>query len=154
MATIKRSPNYPDVYPKTRSAWRRWLIRNHATAPGIWLVLDKKKPRSRALSTDEAIEEALCFGWIDSRPNKLDEHRFLLLLTPRKPRSAWSKTNRDRVNKLIDVGLMTPAGQEKIDHAKATGQWLKLVPFESLDTPKDFADALGEKPNQYGPKGK
>jgi uncharacterized protein YdeI (YjbR/CyaY-like superfamily) len=142
MATTKRSPNYPEVYPKTRATWRRWLASNHTTSPGIWLVLDKKKLGSQALTTSEAIEEALCFGWIDSRPNKLDEHRYLLLLTPRKPKSAWSKINRDRVSKLIAAGRMTPAGQAKVDDAKLTGQWLQLLPFESLETPKDLVRAL------------
>jgi uncharacterized protein YdeI (YjbR/CyaY-like superfamily) len=145
MAT--RKPDLPEVYPRSRAQWRRWLSQHHATSKGIWLVLDKKKSGRVSLTTEEAIEEALCFGWIDSRPNKLDDDRFLLLLTPRQPRSAWSKINRDRADRLIKNGLMTPAGQQKIDLAKKKGTWLKLLPFESRTLPADLAQALAASPS-------
>jgi len=114
-------------YPKDRKAWRNWLQKNHDKSPGIWLIyykVGKSKPR---LPYDEIVEEALCFGWIDSLPRKLDDERSMLLITPRKPKSVWSDLNKERVERLIENGLMTDAGLVKIKTAKLNGSWDTLT---------------------------
>ena len=135
---------YPRYYPKTRKEWRRWLTRNHDTATGIWLINYKKESGRPRVPYAEAVEEALCFGWIDSVMNPLDEYSFMQLFTPRKPKSNWSKLNKQRVETLIDQGLMTPAGLAKIEAAKADGSWTSLDKVEALDVPPDLAKALSK----------
>lgn len=88
-------------YAPDRQTWRAWLEANHASSPGVWLIYYKKGSGQPRVSYDEAVEEALCFGWIDSLPNKLDEQRCMQLFSPRKPGSTWSKLNKDRVERLI-----------------------------------------------------
>ena len=133
---------YPRYYPKTRKEWRRWLTRNHETSSGVWLINYKKESgRPRVLYAD-AVEEALCFGWIDSVMNPLDDHSFMQLFTPRKPKSNWSKLNKQRIESLIEQGLMTPAGMAKIEAAQKDGSWTSLDKVEALDVPPDLAKAL------------
>jgi uncharacterized protein YdeI (YjbR/CyaY-like superfamily) len=130
---------YKSIHPKNRKAWRKWLEKEHQASPGIWLVYYKKHTGLRGLSYDEAVEEALCFGWIDSLPGKLDEVRSSLKFTPRKPKSVWSALNKKRVEQLISQGLMTPSGLASIKLAKKNGSW------ESL-TASDEAAALNKVP--------
>jgi len=120
-------PDYNQFHPKTRHAWRKWLEKNHAVAPGIWLIYYKKDTGKRRLSYAEAVEEALCFGWIDSLPRKLDEERTMLKFTPRKPKSVWSELNKKRIEQLIYAGLMTKAGLLRIELAKKNGSWDTLT---------------------------
>ena len=127
---------------KSRKEWRAWLKKNHANVPGVWLVLYKKNSGEKRISYSEAVEEALCFGWIDSKPNTLDETRFKLKFTPRKPKSVWAKTNKERVKRLIEVGLMTDAGMKKIEAAKLDGSWDSLNGIDSMQIPADFKKAL------------
>lgn len=129
------------VEVRSRAEWRAWLAAHHATSDAIWLVTFKKG-RGPYLSNDDIVEEALCFGWIDSLPRKLDDDRTMLLLAPRKPGSAWSNINKDRAKRMIAAGAMTPAGQAKIDAAKAGGAWAKLDTVERLEIPADLAQAL------------
>jgi len=136
--------NYERVQPKSRAGWRRWLEKNHDKSPGIWLVLVKKNSAQPRMEVAAAVEEALCFGWIDSLPNKLDDERYLLLLTPRKPGSAWSRVNKGRVKKLIQAGLMAPPGLAKIEAAKRDGSWTKLDKIEALEVPEDLKNALAK----------
>src|SRR5688572_39384 len=96
-----------DVYVPTRRAWRRWLTRNHDRSPGVWLVFDRKSSRPDRLAYGDSVEEALCFGWIDSTVRQVDAARYKQLFTPRKPKSTWSRTNKERVERLIAGGLMT-----------------------------------------------
>ncbi|MEN0003556.1 MAG: YdeI/OmpD-associated family protein [Bacteroidota bacterium] len=133
-------------YPPTRQAWRDWLAQHHASSPGIWLIYYKKHTGAPTVSYDEAVEEALCFGWIDSKPNKLDEDRYMQLFTPRKPKSPWSRLNKTRIEKLAAAGLIAPAGQAKIDAAKENGFWTILDPIENLEVPDDLAEALNAHP--------
>jgi uncharacterized protein YdeI (YjbR/CyaY-like superfamily) len=121
------SPDYKTTHPKTRQAWREWLEKNHATAPGIWLIYYKKETGKRQFGYDETVEEALCFGWIDSHPRKLDDERAMLKFTPRKPKSIWSKLNKTRVEQLIKSGLMKPPGLARIKEAKECGSWDALT---------------------------
>lgn len=133
-------------HAKARPEWRRWLARHHGTSPGVWLISYKKGSGKPRVPYDEAVEEALCFGWIDSRPNKLDDERFMQLFSPRKPKSAWSRLNKSRAEKLIAAGLMTAAGLDKIEAAKADGSWSKLDGVEELQTPADLKKALSANP--------
>jgi uncharacterized protein YdeI (YjbR/CyaY-like superfamily) len=134
------------VYVRSRAAWRRWLSANHARSPGIWLVYDRKSSRPGRLAYVDAVEEALCFGWIDSTLRSLDDARYEQLFTPRKPKSTWARTNKARVTRLIDEGLMTPAGLAVIEIAKANGAWTSLDAVESLEVPDDLAAALARDP--------
>ena len=113
--------DYPSVHPRSRKEWRKWLEKEHLVSSGVWLVYYKKVTGLRVLSYDEAVEEALCFGWIDSLPGKVDEQRSKLKFTPRKPKSVWSALNKKRVNELIRSDLMKPAGLKAIELAKANG---------------------------------
>ncbi|MBI3135051.1 MAG: hypothetical protein HYZ14_10305 [Bacteroidetes bacterium] len=113
----------PAVYAKNRQAWRKWLQKNCQSVTSIWLILYHKKSTVSSVSMSEAMEEALCFGWIDSKAKKRDAESFYLTFTPRNPKSNWSKINRERVEKLVKEGLMTEHGQKLIDIAKQTGKW-------------------------------
>jgi len=115
--------DYKTTHPKTRSDWRKWLEKNHATSPGIWMIYYKKETGKRKFDMAEAVEEALCFGWIDSVAQKLDNERTMQKFTPRKLKSVWSKINKQRIEKLIEQKLMTPAGLSKIEEAKENGSW-------------------------------
>ena len=115
--------DYKTTHPKTRSQWRKWLEKNHSTSPGIWLIYYKKGTGKRKFDYADAVEEALCFGWIDSQPRKIDDERSALKFTPRKPKSVWSKLNKQRIEKLIEQKLMTFAGLDKIELAKRNGSW-------------------------------
>jgi uncharacterized protein YdeI (YjbR/CyaY-like superfamily) len=129
-----------------RAAWRSWLAANHARSPGIWLVLRKKAAGASDLDYPAVVEEALCFGWVDSRPNKLDAARYKLMVTPRKPGSGWSKLNKTRVAKLTAAGRMATAGLAAVAAAKRDKSWNALDQAESLTVPPDFARALAAKP--------
>ena len=115
--------SYRTTHPKTRFAWRQWLKKNHSTSPGVWMIYYKKETGKREFDMADAVEEALCFGWIDSIAQKLDDERTMQKFTPRKPKSVWSKINKQRIEKLIEQKLMTPAGMSKIEEAKKNGTW-------------------------------
>lgn len=130
----------------TSENWRQWLIENHQTAENVWLITYKTGTGRPTFSYDAAVEEALCFGWIDSLPRKLDEARKMLYFAPRKPGSGWSRPNKERVERMIAAGKMTPAGLVKIEAAKADGSWTALDDIENLVVPGDLAAALRELP--------
>lgn len=138
----RKDPPANSVHPETRRAWRQWLQKNHARAEGVWLISFKKETGRPRVEYDEAVEEALCFGWIDSKPNKLDEERSLLWFAPRKPGTGWSRLNKERVERLIASGRMTPAGLARVDAAKADGSWSALDAVEALTIPADLRAAL------------
>ncbi|MCW3117890.1 MAG: hypothetical protein JWM28_1972 [Chitinophagaceae bacterium] len=119
-------PEYKTFHPATRQAWRQWLQKNHQASPGIWMIYYKKESGKHKVSYAEAVEEALCFGWIDSLPRKLDKERAMLKFTPRKPKSSWSALNKKRVRKLVKNKLMKAAGLAKINRAKKDGSWRVL----------------------------
>jgi uncharacterized protein YdeI (YjbR/CyaY-like superfamily) len=126
----------------TRAAWRKWLKQNHSRAEGVWLISYKKGTGKPRFDYDEAVEEALCFGWIDSKPNKLDDERSMLWFAPRKARTGWSKINKARAEKMIEAGRMAPAGLAKIEAARRDGTWNALDTIEALEIPPDLATAL------------
>ena len=109
--------------PANRSAWRKWLATNHTSTEPVCLVVFHKKSKTPNIAYDEAVEEALCFGWIDNKGMKRDEESMYLQFCPRKEKSNWSKLNRDRAEKMIRSGSMTAAGQAFIDIAKQSGKW-------------------------------
>jgi uncharacterized protein YdeI (YjbR/CyaY-like superfamily) len=129
-----------------RGEWRAWLEVHHAEAEEAWLVLCKKKFRGARLSLDEAVEEALCYGWIDSQLRRVDEKRYALRFTPRRQDSIWSESNKQRVERLIREGKMTEAGLEKVAEAKANGQWEAATRREQVDViPSDLEQALSRR---------
>lgn len=132
----------PQVHPGSRAKWRAWLQANHDRSKGVWLVIDKKVNGQQPLSYEEICEELVCFGWVDSRPRKLDERRSMLLCTPRKPKSGWAKPNKDRVARMEAAGKMAPTGLAAVAEAKRLGTWSKLDAVEALEIPEDLAQAL------------
>jgi uncharacterized protein YdeI (YjbR/CyaY-like superfamily) len=130
------------VQPEDREAWRRWLEQNRARTAGVWLVCHKKSSRQPGLGYEAAVEEALCFGWIDSKANKLDADRFMVWMAPRKPGTGWSSVNKERVARLTAAGRMAPAGQAKVEAAKQDGSWNALDAVEALEIPADLEAAL------------
>lgn len=132
------------VHPLTRAEWRAWLGQNHLRPEGVWLISFKKATGQQQFGYDEAVEEALCFGWVDSKPNKLDAERSMLWFAPRKAKSGWSKPNKQRVEKLISAGLIMPAGLAKVEAAKQDGSWSALDAIEALEIPEDLGVALAE----------
>jgi uncharacterized protein YdeI (YjbR/CyaY-like superfamily) len=134
------------VRAKDRAAWRRWLSRHHEREGGLWLVIHKKGSRSGTLSYKDAVLEALCFGWIDSIANSLDEETYLLWMAPRKPKSVWSALNKERVAILIEAGSMRPPGLAAIETAKANGAWDALNDSDALIVPDDLEAAFAAQP--------
>ena len=131
------------LYIADRDKWRDWLSENHAVKAGIWLIFYKKKSSMPTITYEAAVEEAICFGWIDSIIKKIDAARFARKFTPRSGKSKWSPLNKKRANKMIKNGRMTEVGLAKIKTAKKTGLWDKDArPRMLLDIPPDFAKAL------------
>lgn len=136
----------PSIHPLSREAWRAWLREHHDRATGVWLVSYKKGSGKPRFDYGDAVEEALCFGWIDSKPNKLDAERTLLWFAPRKPGTGWSRPNKLRVEKLTAAGMMADAGLRKVEQAQRDGSWNRLDAVEDLQIPEDLVEALQQRP--------
>ena len=136
----------PLVQVDDRATWRSWLDANHATARGVWLVTWRARSGRQGLDYEAAIEEALCFGWVDSTSGRVDDDRGKLYFAPRKPRSVWAASNKARVARLIASGWMAPAGLAAVEQAKANGSWTVLDSVERLEIPDDLAHALRAEP--------
>jgi uncharacterized protein YdeI (YjbR/CyaY-like superfamily) len=130
------------VYASDRACWRQWLQQNSGNAIGVWLVYYKVKSGKPSVRYSEAVKEALCFGWIDSKVKSLDAESYRQIFTPRKPKSVWSKLNKQYIEELIAEGKMTEAGLEKIIAAKQDGSWTSLDLIEALVIPADLQQAL------------
>ena len=130
------------IYASDRTCWRQWLEQNHQDAIGVWLVYYKVKSGCPSVRYSEAVKEALCFGWIDSKVQSLDEARYRQIFTPRKPKSVWSKLNKQYIEELISQGQMTEAGLAKIVAAKQDLSWTSLDEIEALIIPEDLKQAL------------
>jgi uncharacterized protein YdeI (YjbR/CyaY-like superfamily) len=139
---LKFEERLEKISATSRQEWREWLEKNHQSSIGVWLVYYKVKSRKPSIQYNEAVKEALCFGWIDSKVKSLDEERYMQIFTPRKPKSVWSKLNKQYIEELIEQGLMTLAGLEKIETAKQDGSWNKLDAIENLVIPIDLQKAL------------
>jgi uncharacterized protein YdeI (YjbR/CyaY-like superfamily) len=136
----------PLVEVDDRDAWRAWLEANHATSRGAWLVTRRPRSSRPGLDYESAVEEAVCFGWVDGTAGTVDDERGKLYFAPRKPRSGWAATNKARVERLIADGRMAPAGLAAIETAKANGSWELLDSVERLEVPDDLAAALAAQP--------
>jgi uncharacterized protein YdeI (YjbR/CyaY-like superfamily) len=133
---------YPIYHAETRAQWRAWLEANSDAARGVWLCSWRTSTGRRVCPYGEAVEEAICFGWIDSTVNILDADRVLQLMTPRRPRSAWTRLNRRRAAAMESAGLMTEAGRRAVDAAQQNGWWTISDSVEDLLEPDDLAAAL------------
>lgn len=139
-------PEPPLLEVPDRAALRAWLEANHATSPAVRLAVGNKGNAVTALTYDDAVEEGLCFGWIDSTSHAMDGSRHAILFSRRKPRGTWSRSNKERIERLIEQGLMTPAGLAVIDAAKADGSWTSIDDVEAMIVPEDLAAALAAEP--------
>jgi len=126
------------LYAKDRKAWRHWLQKHHTNEPGVWLIYYKKSSGKSRVAYDDAVEEALCFGWIDSIMKPIDEDKFMQKFTPRKAKSVWSALNKKRIEKLMKQKLITSAGMKIIKIAKQNGSWIKLDHVENFEIPADL----------------
>ncbi len=140
-------PELPIIPFASSDAWEAWLAEHHTTSNGLWLKFAKKASGIASVSFAEALDAVLCYGWIDSQRDRFDEDYYLQRFTPRKPRSKWSKVNRDKVTKLIEEGRMKPAGLQEIEQAKADGRWDAAYESQSKATvPEDLQRELGKNP--------
>jgi uncharacterized protein YdeI (YjbR/CyaY-like superfamily) len=138
----------PELIVVDAAAWAAWLGGHHATSAGVWLVLAKRggSPPTR-LTYQEALEEALCYGWIDGQVRRRDEGSYKQRFTPRRPRSAWSKRNVDLAERLISEGRMQPAGRALVDDARSDGRWqAAYAGSATIEVPDDLAEALAAEP--------
>jgi uncharacterized protein YdeI (YjbR/CyaY-like superfamily) len=140
----------PIISFASREDWGRWLEEHHASSDGLWLKIAKKGSDIASISYAEALEVALCYGWIDGQKAKFDEEHWLQRFTPRRPRSKWSKVNRDQAEELIARGLMKPAGLQEVERAKTDGRWdAAYAGQRSMTIPDDLRLAL-EKNERAG----
>jgi len=126
--------------PTNKEDWRNWLKKNHLIKDSIWLIFYKKNSPNPNLNWSEAVDEALCFGWIDSTAKSIDDEKYMQYFCKRKPKSNWSKINKDKVNILIEQGLMEEAGSKSIEIAKENGSWSFLDEVEALVIPEDLKE--------------
>lgn len=133
---------FPIYHPADLTAWRAWLAANGDTARGVWVASWRKSSGRDPVAYGDLVEEAICFGWIDSTVNTLDDERGLQLMTPRKPKSGWTRLNRRRVAELEAQGRMTDAGRRAVEVAQANGWWTIYDAVEDLREPDDLAEAL------------
>jgi uncharacterized protein YdeI (YjbR/CyaY-like superfamily) len=131
-------------YAKSQKAWRDWLIKNHGKEKSIWLIIYKKESGIPSIYYPEAVDEALCFGWIDSKPNKRDNESYYQFFAQRNPKSNWSKVNKEKVERLIKNKQMTSAGMKMIDLAKKIGTWTALDNVENLVLPQELMHSFNK----------
>ncbi|NCA22164.1 MAG: hypothetical protein EBS86_13615, partial [Crocinitomicaceae bacterium] len=134
-------------YPKSRQEWREWLQENHDKKQSVWLIYYKKKSNVPTVIYSEAVDEALCFGWIDSKAKPIDEHTFMQFFSKRKEKSVWSKVNKEKIERLTKEGLMADAGFKIIEIAKKNGDWTILDEAEALIIPTDLEEEFQKKPS-------
>jgi uncharacterized protein YdeI (YjbR/CyaY-like superfamily) len=135
------------IFFATPAEFRAWLHEHHATAREQWVGFYKVGSGRPSITWPESVDEALCFGWIDSKPNKLDDERTMLWFAPRKPKTGWSRPNKERIQRLLDAGLMHPCGLAKVEQAQADGSWSALDAIEELQLPPDLLEALAALPS-------
>ncbi len=133
-------------YPSSQEEWRNWLIENHLSKESIWLVYFKKKSGKPSISWSQAVDEALCFGWIDSKAKPIDDEKYCQFFTKRKPKSVWSKINKQKIERFIEQNLISEAGYKSIELAKQNGSWTILDEVEELIIPNDLEIEFEKKP--------
>jgi uncharacterized protein YdeI (YjbR/CyaY-like superfamily) len=126
--------------PTSQREWRQWLEENHGSKQAVWLVWYKKKANIPTVMWSDAVDEAICFGWIDSKRISIDDDKFMQFFSQRKPNGTWSKVNKEKIKELIDKGLMTKAGFASIEKAKQNGSWTVLDDVEELTIPNDLEE--------------
>ena len=137
------------ITPRNQHAWRRWLAASHGTVPEVWVVFYKKtvrRPGRPALTYEQAVEQAICFGWIDGLKRRVDDERYAHRFTPRKPDSRWSESNRVRLERMRCQGLMTPAGEEAVAASIRSGAWDKPASSAPVEAPEELITALKSDP--------
>jgi uncharacterized protein YdeI (YjbR/CyaY-like superfamily) len=151
MASTEIKDGVKTFYAKDRAAWRKWLSTNHNKHESIWLIIYRKESQTPSIYYPEAVDEALCFGWIDSKPNKRDAESFYQFFSKRNPKSNWSKVNKEKVKRLTEQGLMHESGVAMVNLAKKSGTWDALNEVENLVLPSDLQLALSKnkKANDY-----
>jgi uncharacterized protein YdeI (YjbR/CyaY-like superfamily) len=137
----------PAFYANDTAAWRKWLAENHDEQQFIWLIIYKKASEIPSVYIGEAIDEALCFGWVDSKVNKRNSESYYTYFSKRNPKSNWSRVNKEKIDRLQKAGKMETAGLKMIEIAKATGTWTALDDVENLVIPDDLDKAFDEYPN-------
>ncbi len=143
--------DYPVIAFESPAAWEEWLAREHGTQNGVWAKIAKKATGIPTVTYAEAVEVALCYGWIDGQRKSFDDRWFIQRFTPRRARSNWSKINRDKVERLIAEGRMQPAGHREIERAKADGRWdAAYDPQSTATVPPDLQQALDANPAAAG----
>ncbi len=135
--------------PKSRTDWRNWLEKNHCSKQSVWLIYSKSSTNNASVSWSEAVDEALCFGWIDSTRKTIDEERYIQYFSKRKPNSIWSKINKDKVDHLISNGLMQKAGYKSVEIAKKNGSWSILDEAEALVVPEDLRKEFDKRAGSF-----
>jgi uncharacterized protein YdeI (YjbR/CyaY-like superfamily) len=133
-----------EYYPKNKEAWRNWLQKNHVNKHHVWLIIYKKDSGKPSVTYNEVVEEALCFGWIDSKPNKRDDESYFLFIAARKPKSGWSAVNKKRIEKLLQQNKIEAVGMKKIEDAKKDGSWILLDKIEALEMPAALKKAFAK----------
>lgn len=133
--------------PTSREEWRQWLQENHIDSQSVWLVQYKVKSKKKSITWSESVDEALCFGWIDSVRRKIDDESYKQYFCKRKPKSTWSKINKDKVVQLAEQGLIAEAGLLTIEIAKKNGSWTILDEVEAMIIPTDLEEAFAKHPN-------
>jgi uncharacterized protein YdeI (YjbR/CyaY-like superfamily) len=137
----------PLIHPESIAEWRQWLTEHHADTDGVWLAGWKRASGKTPLDYGRIVEEALCFGWIDGLVNTLEDGRQAFLITPRRKGSGWSRSNKERIERLVAEGRMTDAGMSAIERARADGSWSALDAAEALIEPVELASALDANPD-------
>lgn len=140
--------NKPAITAPNLAAWRAWLLDNHSTT-GVWLIIYKKDSGVESIYYPEAVDEALCFGWIDSKPNKRDEQSYYQYFSPRNPKSNWSKVNKEKIARLAQENRLQPSGLQLIELAKATGTWTALDEVENWIVPSDLQVLFDQNPTAW-----
>ncbi len=140
----KRADDVATFYAESRQAWRDWLAQNHEVQRSVWLIIYKKSSGKSTVYYPEAVDEAMCFGWVDSKINKRDAESYFQYFSKRSPKSNWSRVNKNKVTRLTEAGLMTKAGLAMVTLAKQTGTWTALDDVENLVIPPDLQTALAQ----------
>jgi len=136
-------------YARSQKEWRKWLEKNHQSEKSVWLIIYKKESGKPSVYYTEAVDEALCFGWIDSKPNKRDAESYYQFFAKRNPKSNWSKINKAKIARLSAKGLITKAGIEAIETAKRSGTWTALDKVEAMTIPEDLQKAFDKNKTAF-----
>lgn len=144
---MKSNPDIQIITFQSQKKWRNWLVKNYAKSNGVWLQLYKKNSGVKSINHEMALDEALCFGWIDGQAKSYDEQSYLQKFTPRRKRSIWSKRNTEKVEQLVKEGKMHSSGLAEIEAAKADGRWARAYDSPAnMKIPDDFIKELSKKP--------